>query len=82
MYIYVTQADIDEGERGNEMACPIAHAAARRFPSVNRVEMANETLYLDYEAFAVPPKASEFVGRYDEFGAEAVSPIRFSIERV
>jgi hypothetical protein len=77
--INVTQDDIDNGCRGNAIACPVARAAAR---VLDASHMSVRTKVLEFVdpliLILLPPAVVEFIRRFDS--RVRVQPFSFSLD--
>lgn len=77
--VEVTQADIDEGERGHCAQCPIAKAMERTTGEVWHVTLFGAFPRDRYVPTAqIPSKVQEFILAFDR--GEPVTPFTFTLE--
>jgi hypothetical protein len=76
--ITVTQNDIDQGERLDVRACPIARAVRRKFGETREIEVA-DVLSIDNIHYELSPRARQFIRDFDEYGAGG--PVRFRFRK-
>ena len=77
--IVVTQADIDNGERGDNLQCPIALAMRRHWPDPG---VGLELFWPDPDSHPcdLPDRAKRWIERFDTGKGVPVKPFRFTVE--
>lgn len=79
MKIKVTQSDIDNGEGGSCVACPIAIAIRRSVRSkIKAVRVQKEYFSLNDGFYDLPQEAQSFISEFDQ--QRAVKPFEFNIK--
>jgi hypothetical protein len=76
--IRVTQQDIDKGEQGATMTCPVALAVKRAFRSDVKVDRISIRFFDSNDVIPLPPKAVGFIACFDN--ELTVQPISFRVK--
>ena len=79
MKIKITQSDIDNGEGGSCVACPIARAIRRSARSkIKAVRVQKRYFSLNGRFYDLPKEAQTFIMKFDKQGD--VKPFEFNIK--
>lgn len=85
--VHVEACDIERGKPGSATSCPIARAVRRQHASKRGVSVGRDDVVVGSRGetrrhpavYALPAKASRFVGRFDE--GKPVRPFSFVMTR-
>lgn len=86
MKVTVKQIDINRGEVGEPVKCPVARAIRRAlgYPKGYTAEVGITTWDIGNESkwcAELPEKVVTFITEFDRYGADAVSPLSFVTRR-
>lgn len=78
--INLTKKDIQQGEQGNNMCCPIALCVHRKTGKRFRVRPNSIVTQEGNLVVVLPKKAQQFIYRFDRSTTKKIKPISFNID--